>query len=329
MRIFTTLLAAIIGLILAVIVIGLPSAYIYFSVAQPDYDGEVLAGALVSEPVTVVRDEHAIPHIFAANMDDAYVALGYLHAQDRLVQMEMQRRAGQGRLSELAGSVALPADRVMRSLGFYELATQDYETGNPAAKRAVERYADGVNMFLAQRPDPTPPELHLVGLWNTSLTPHQPEPWKPADSVVWGKLMGLQLSGNMFSEIRRALLAEKLSAEEVAELTIFEEQNAEITLGAVETLKDSGIDWAGLEQSIPKLGPNRASNVWALSGSRTATGKPILANDPHLGLSAPILWYMVRIVTPELTITGATVPGVPFHLMGQNGEAAWGLTTAG
>ncbi|MBV6632758.1 MAG: penicillin acylase family protein [Alphaproteobacteria bacterium] len=329
MRIITGILAAFIGLILAIVVIGLPAAYIWFSTAQPDYDGDVLAGPLVSEPVTVVRDGYAIPHIFAANMDDAYVALGYLHAQDRLVQMEIQRRAGQGRLSELAGRLALPADRIMRSLGFYDLATQDFENGDPAAKNAVERYADGVNLFLAQNPDPTPPELHLIGLWNTSIAPHQPEPWKPADSVVWGKLIGLQLSGNMFGEIRRAMLADTLTPEQIAELTIFEEQDAEITLGSLRGLDDNGVDWARLEQAIPKLGPERASNVWALSGNRTATGRPILANDPHLGLSAPILWYLVRIVTPELTITGATVPGVPFHLMGQNGEAAWGLTTTG
>ena len=326
---FLTSILWFIAAILVLIVIAVPGIYVWLSLEKPKTDGEIMTGEVLEAPVRVVRDEYGIPHIFAESMDDAYVALGYVHAQDRLFQMEMQRRAGQGRLSELLGRLTLQVDRMMRTFDFYRNAKADYEQGSTAAKRAAQRYADGVNLYLTTSDDPPPVEFRLLGLMQGSIRPHEPEPWQPADSVVWGKLMGLQLSGNMYDEIMRALLATELSAEEIANLTLFDQSNGSITLSAVDYLKSTAIDWAGLDAAIPRLGPNRASNVWAIDGRHTASGKPILANDPHLGLAAPILWYLARIETPELTITGATAPGVPFHILGHNDEAAWGFTTTG
>ncbi|MEO0391931.1 MAG: penicillin acylase family protein [Pseudomonadota bacterium] len=317
------------AVLLVLLLLALPVTYWWLSQEEPTLSGDLALGDLIDAPVRVVWDEHAIPHIFAQSMDDAYVALGYLHAQDRLFQMEMQRRAGQGRLSEVLGRLPFQVDKMMRTLDFYTLAQDDFEQGSAPAKRAVERYADGVNHYLRHHDDPPPVEFRLIGLLNGSLTPHQPEPWQPADSVVWGKLMGLQLSGNLFDETQRALLAKHLSADEIRNLTVFDQQDGAITLSSLDHLRQATFDWAGLNNAVPRLGPDRASNVWAVDGRHTASGKPILANDPHLGLSAPILWYLVRIVTPELTITGATAPGVPFHLLGHNDQAAWGLTTTG
>jgi penicillin G amidase len=318
--------------LLALLALSLPLAWGWLYLEQPKLSDTIDSADKVREPVRVVRDRYGIPHIFAASMNDAYVALGYLHAQDRLFQMEMQRRAGQGRLSELFGRLTLRTDRMVRALELYRNAETDYAQGGADTKAALQHYADGVNLYLATNRDPAPLEFRVMSLMRGHLTAHRPEPWAPADSVVWGKLMGLQLSGNLYDEIRRALLAENLSAEEIANLTMFGGPEDFTSLAGMlksGLIDRSGFDWAGLDGALPRLGPNTASNVWAISGKRTASGKPILANDPHLGLEAPVLWYLVRIETPELNLTGVTVPGVPFVILGHNDKAAWGFTTTG
>lgn len=284
----------------------------------PAESGTVALDGL-SGPVRIYRDGHGVPTIFAQSDGDAYFALGWLHARDRLWQMEMQRRIGAGRLAELIGGAGLRFDKLMRTLGIYRLAEADVAALSPETQTALNRYAAGVNAWIDGHPGALPPEFSL--LWT------RPEPWRPADSLVWSKLMALQLSANYRDEILRAQVIARLGPERAR--TLFPD------LGALPPATLSALDRAApmltaLAQALPPpLGPRTASNEWVVGPSRTDTGAPILANDPHLGLSAPILWYLARIETPTLSVAGATVPGVPLTLLGQNRRIAWGFTTTG
>ncbi|HSK39366.1 MAG TPA: penicillin acylase family protein, partial [Arenibaculum sp.] len=318
-------------LVMAVIVptAALGGAWLWLRQGLPERD-ERYAVAGLDGQVEVLRDRHAIPHVFARSERDAHFALGWLHAQDRLLQMEMLRRIGTGRLAEVMGDAGLRSDRYMRTLGFHRQAEASYAVLSADTREALDAYARGVNAWLERRTGPLPLEFLLLR--------HEPEPWRPADSIVWGKLMALQLSTNANGELRRARLLQRLTPEQVADLDPAYPEDAPTTLaaspdGAPDGALDGaleGIDfdrWAG--SALPELGPAKASNEWVLSGERTSTGKPLLVNDPHLGLAAPILWYLARVETPGLSLTGATVPGVPFHVLGHNGRIAWGLTTTG
>jgi penicillin amidase len=331
------------GLLLAISLAG--TAFV-FERAMPGYSGIVALPGLSAE-ARVYRDRWGVPHIFAANKNDAARALGYIHASERLFQMDMQRRAGQGRLSEMAGPSMLGTDKYIRTLGLYRLSQSSFAALSPEVQSHLQAYADGVNAWLAAHESRLPPEFLLMGA--------VPERWTPADSVVWGKLMALRLSFNYRLEMLRARLAKHMTKERMEALfpdmpspiTIRPEKNPPLMSGdgakkaslrsedgvASRTVGDDAVYTASpasrpedLLDSLLGL-RDAASNEWVVSGQHTATGKPILANDPHLGLEAPILWYLARIVTPDMTLKGATVPGLPAVLLGQNDNIAWGLTT--
>ena len=257
---------------------------------------------------------------FRANLDHAARTLGYLHASERLYQMEMNRRAGQGRLAEVAGPDYLSVDRFIRTLGLYRLAQNSFAALSPWAQARLQAYSDGVNAFLDSHRNALPPEFLILG--------DAPEPWTPADLLVWGKLMALQLSGNYAMDALRARVAETLPAAEAAWLFPAPKPDWPITTAPV-----ARADHAESDRPLDRLGAllrlgHGASNEWIVAGSLTETGKPILANDPHLDLGAPILWYLARIVTPQGWVKGATVPGLPLVLIGQTDHIAWGLTTS-
>ena len=309
---------AIAALMVLVPALGAGGFLLWMREQMPAHSGTVTLPGL-DNPVEVLRDRNAVPHIFAATEKDAYFALGYVHAQDRLWQMETMRRSGAGRLSELVGTrfgdFALRLDRSMRTLGVYRRAEAIYDTLPPDVRTAFDAYAAGVNAYLETRAEALPIEFQLLR--------HTPEPWRPADSLVWGKLMALQLSGNSADELFRARALQKLTPEQVQDLFPTDPPGTPVTLAA----ELRGMDLTSALAALPNLGFNTASNEWALSGSRTTTGKPIIANDPHLGLDAPILRYLARIVTPAHSIAGGTVPGIPLHVLGHNTRVAWGFTT--
>ncbi len=289
---------------------------VWLKLSQPATHGEVSLAGLAA-PVDLVWDKNAVPHIFAGSLRDAYRTLGWVHARDRLWQMETQRRIGQGRLSELSGSLGLAFDKEMRVLGLYRLAEASYATLDPETRADLDAYAAGVNAYLAHPAAPLPIEFQLL---HTS-----PEPWRPADSLVWGRLMSLQLSGNYRDEALRAELVNAVPPDVFKILFPGAETPSPTTLGALDA-----IDWGRFAQNLPPaLGPSQASNEWVVDGTLTRGGKPLLANDPHLGLSAPILWYLARIVTPEGALAGVTFPGVPYTILGHSDAAAWGATTTG
>jgi len=273
----------------------------------------------IRSPVEIVRDEDGIVTIRAQNDVDAAFALGYVHAQDRLVQMEMMRRLVAGRLSEVLGSMTLSTDHNMRVLGLYRAAEQS-EAALPDDVRArLEAYTAGVNAYINGHTGSWPPEFAALF--------HRPEPWRVADSLAWGRIMALRLSGNFWSELLRYRLSQQLTPDELESLMPMGDgaQTASLSpeLPPAAPSEDSLL--AGLG-SILAPSPD-ASNSFAVSGSRTGTGAPILANDPHLGLESPIVWYLVRIETPDSVLVGATSPGGPFVIIGHNGHIAWTLTT--
>lgn len=306
-------------------------AWLYTSL--PKTAGTVEIAGLTA-PIEIVRDAKGVPHIFAASEADGWYALGYVHAQDRLWQMELMRRLGAGRLSEVVGPRALPSDRFMRVLGLNHAVEEQWHGFDAPTRAAVEAYAAGVNAWMEGRTGALPIEFLVFR--------HSPEPWQPTDSLLWAKLMGLRLSGNWRTELLRAKLLRSLPRERVAELWPPYPADGPLTVAGDLGQLDLGqldlgqIDLASLDldrlvaalppDTTPDLSPG-GSNAWAVAGSRTVSGKPLLANDPHLGFSAPILWYLARIETPDFAVAGATVAGVPFVVLGHNRHLAWGLTT--
>ncbi|OYQ18489.1 penicillin acylase family protein [Elstera cyanobacteriorum] len=307
--------------VLLVPVLALAALWFYLRTGLPEITGRVAVAGLQHE-VGIYRDSDGVPHIFARTAADGYRALGYVHAQDRLFQMDLMRRVASGRLAEAIGSMGLENDRFMRTLGLRALAARDFVDLSAETRAALIAYAEGVNSYLYQRKGALPPEY---------LVFPAPESWTPTDSLLWGKLMGMALSGNWRDEAVRA----RMRAQGMPQATV------DLLFGRVggqSQRSDAGDDlWRQVDPAMRKMlaglpplaEPRTASNAWAVAGSRTDSGKPLLASDPHLSLTAPSLWYLARIVTGDGTLVGATAPGVPFLVLGHNGRLAWGLTTTG
>lgn len=327
-------------ILLPVLVIGLPvvtilfGAYEWLSTSLPDTTGSIaLAG--IKAPVQILRDGNGVPHIFAQNDTDGEFALGFVHAQDRLWQMETMQRAASGHLAEVAGPQTYPLDLMIRTLGLEQLAETQLAELDPALRAQVEAYSAGVNAYIVHHRGVWPPEY--VGL---QISPRH---WRPVDSLLWGELMALQLSGNWRTEMIRAELAKSLTPAQIEQLwpAVPSAAPVQATERApnpqIGPRTEPQID-ADLERGLPLLSlaslfsafdGRGASNAWAVDGAHSATGKPLLANDPHLGLSLPILWYLATLETPTLHLAGATVPGVPSFILGHNDRIAWGMTTTG
>ena len=291
----------------AVVVAG---GYLWLRSSLPQTDGTITVPG-VNAAVIITRDAHGIPTIKAQSDADAAFGLGYVEAQDRLFQMDLMRRYGAGRLSEWFGGAAIDTDKSMRTLGLYRAAEAQYPLLSPELRAVFDAYAAGVNSYLATRSGALPLEYQTLQV--------AAEQWKPANSLVWGKLMDLRLTGNYRQELLRARLAQRLKPEDLAVLYPGYDPQAPMTLGA-----------NGFDKILPGLPPVLpASNEWVVDGKHTESGKPLLANDPHLGFATPGVWYLVRIVTPQETIAGVTSPGEPMIVLGHNTHIAWGFTTTG
>ena len=270
---------------------------------------------------TVVRDGHGIPHVFAAAENDAYFALGLLHAQDRLWQLEMNRRIVGGTLAEVLGPGALDTDRFLRTLGVRRNAERILGNLDSATRASLQAYADGVNAGIglaAREPWKLPPEFLVMGV--------RPGQWTPADSIGWSTMMAWDLSGNHATELLRFALSERLDAQRLAELFETDPPAQLPDLARLYEGLDRG-DVAALMQAIPPGNIDGiGSNNWVVDGRHTVSGKPLLANDPHLGLNSPALWYFAHLSAPGLDTIGATLPGLPTVVLGRNQRIAWGFT---
>ena len=294
-------------------------SYTALKTSLPQVEGTIqLKG--ISENVTIARDENGIPHISGENWHDVYFGIGFAHGQDRLWQLEMNRRIGSGRLAEIVGKPGLRTDRYFRTLGFRQKAEKAYSAMPQSEKDTLQAYADGINAFLKNRSGLLPPEFLILGV--------DPEPWTPVDTIVWGKMMWLSLSFNYRKELSRARLMTKLTAKQVAQLNPTYPGDSEIPLPDFrDLLKD-----LPLKQLTAYVGDEKpegyGSNNWVISGALTGSGKPLLANDPHLGLTTPSIWYLVRLHnrTENKNVVGVSFPGSPSVVLGRNDHYAWGFT---
>jgi len=281
----------------------------------------------LAHPVEITLDQVGIPRIEAASGEDAAAALGLLHARDRMFQMELMRRVGSGRVAELAGAAALPIDRMMRTLGIRRRAQAAYPILPVADRRLLDAYARGVNAEIAARGRFISPEFLLLG---------PPEPWTAVDSLLWGRLMALTLGGNWRTELARLAMSARMPLDR--QLALQPAATGALPPQASLTARpraDPGLARlaAELDRRLPRFPapftlPEEASDEWAVDGAHSATGAPLLAGDPHLALGFPAIWYLARITRPGVVLTGATAPGAPFLVIGQNGHIAWTFTSS-
>jgi penicillin amidase len=341
-------------------VLGL-AAYRFALRSLPVTDGTVRVTG-ISAPVEIIRDADGIPHIFGATRLDALYGLGYAHAQDRLWQMEFQRRIGNGRLSEIFGAATIPQDRFLRTVGFGRVARSAWNALAPDARQKIDAYVRGVNAFLdAHHGSALPPEFTLLGF--------EPEPWTGADVIVWSKMMAWDLSANYAFELLRRDLSARVGDARGAELlppypadglTILDGAAAieesgtgseaaavvpgrtpqPAAAGQVTAIEQPASEWtaafmAGLSDGHPVVRDllisgarteGVGSNNWVVDGTLTASGRPLLANDPHLGTNIPSLWYLAHISVGDFDLIGGTLPGTPAVAIGRNRHIAWGET---
>ncbi|MEO9820788.1 MAG: penicillin acylase family protein [Paracoccaceae bacterium] len=312
-------------------VLAVVLVYYFASRSLPEYDATLRMDG-ISAPVEIVRDNANVPHIFAERDEDVYFALGFAHAQDRLWQMTMLRRTAQGRLSELFGTATIDVDSFIRRLDIYALAVASVQAQSPQALTFLEAYAAGVNARIAQ----VNSEALGRGAPEMWVFNHAISPWRPADSLAVAKLMGLQLSGHLDDEIILARTSLALTdPKRVQDLLPDAPGPGIAALPEYASLVPDLPKFAkGSPREVHPLSPFRprgltgASNAWAASPSRSASGGTLLANDPHLGFSAPAIWYLARLELQTGGVIGGTIPGMPVVLTGRSSDLGWGLTTA-
>ena len=330
-RVFRLLLRLTTGLVVVVLA-ALFLAYYFGSRSLPDYSAERSVSGLIA-PIEIVRDTSNVPHIFGATDPDIYYGLGYAHAQDRFWQMTMLRRTAQGRLSELFGERTLSTDALMRRLDLYTLAGQSVADQDARTLAALEAYSAGVNAWLT--------EVNAGALGRGApemwLFNHPVAPWVPADSLAILKLMALQLSGQIEAEVLRARVSLALPDERVRDILPDAPGSGLAALPAYAMLMPGVEELRFAEGRRSELGPlspvsprplSGASNSWAAAPNRSATGSTILANDPHLGLTAPAIWYLARLELSSGGVIGGTIPGMPVILSGRSANLGWAITSS-
>ncbi|MDO9438877.1 MAG: penicillin acylase family protein [Hydrogenophaga sp.] len=330
----------------------------------PRMDGSLNVSGL-SAPVKVQRDASDVTHVLASRPRDAWMAIGYVHAQERGWQLEFNRRLMRGQLSEVLGESTLETDKLMRTLGIREASRRQFDNLPAEAKDALQAYSEGINAFFALTDQALSPEFLLLGI-NPREEALAGRYWDPVDSVGWALMMALDLGGNWGNEFARLSALETLDTKALwellppypgeppaatadlarlyRELGVYRGKVATTTSSAPVAPAANGV-LASVREQIGAdmlawangLGTNegKGSNNWVVNGSRTVSGMPLLANDPHLGLSAPAVWYFARLQAPDaegvkgMDVIGATLPGTPFVVLGRTEQAAWGFTNTG
>jgi len=308
--------------LLALVLLAGIALWLYARQTLPLTEGRLALQGPLAE-VRIERDEHGVPAIHAASRDDAFFGLGFVHAQDRLWQLETHKRIGGGRLAQAFGPAALDNDRFLRALGVRRAAAAQWALMQGEARSAVMAYTAGINAYLSQSMKARPPEFVVLGL--------TPEPWTPEDTMAWTIMMAWDLGANWNNELLRMRLALQLPVARIDELLPpYPGEQPLATADYAALFRDLKVDGKLGQQTQAAAPPSgvegAGSNNWVLSGARTASGQPLLANDPHLKLTTPALWYFARLHAPGFEVAGATMPGLPFVVLGQNRDIAWGFT---
>lgn len=344
----------ILGLLALLLVAAALTGALYAWRSFPVLDGELKAPGLKAA-VQVRRDASDVTHIEAQSLRDASFAVGWVHAQERSWQLEFNRRVMSGMLSEVFGPATLETDKLLRTLGIRQAAQAQWERASPEVKESLQAYADGINAFHASASQALPPEFHILRI--------RPGTWTPQDSMGWALMMALDLGGNWGNEFARLSLLQVLDTAQLWQLMppyAGEKPATAVDLAALyrglgvyrkdvppvqatppktvqrddgwrTAMAQSAVDW------VDQLGAvdGKGSNNWVIAGERTESGKPIVANDPHLALGAPAIWYFARIKVPAsasrpaLDVIGATLPGLPSVVLGRTAGVAWGFTNTG
>lgn len=322
-----------IRLVAAGIVLGLVAlllAYWILSRSLVDYSEDFTVRG-ISAPVEIVRNNDNVPHIFGATDRDVYFALGFAHAQDRLWQMTMLRRTAQGRLSEIFGAPTVRVDELMRRFDLYGLALQSVSAQDAETLAALEAYAAGVNAWIGE----VNTGARGRGAPEFFLFAPEISAWAPADSIAILKLMALQLTGSLQREVLRARVSLLLPEERLADILPDAPGQGVAVLPDYASLVPGVAPVAGpvnfalgAFSPVPDPAMAGASNAWAAMPGRSAAGGSLLANDPHLGLTAPTIWYLARLELQSGGVIGGTIPGVPAVIVGRSERLGWGLTTA-
>ncbi len=289
----------------------------------PTYNGEITAAGLHNS-VKIYRDKFGVPHIFAHDEYDLFFAQGYVHAQDRLWQMDVSRRAGEGRLSEILGTSTIKVDKMLKTVGFKRIAEQLEKQLHPKSREVLQAYSDGINEFIRTHKGKYPIEFDMLN--------YEPEEWKPAHSLMITRLMAWELNYSWRVDVVLGELVAKLGVEKASKVFPTYPENAPVIVDQsvnqkqLSALQNFVSVHNTFKQFFGTTGTHIGSNSWAIAPQKSASGKAMLANDTHLGLSLPAKWYEIHLSGGTVNVAGVSLPGTPLVILGHNQHIAWGFT---
>ncbi|MCL5029069.1 MAG: penicillin acylase family protein [Bacteroidetes bacterium] len=314
-----------IGIIISLLILLVVAGFIFYNMLTnsiPKYSGQINVPG-ISKSLKIYRDSMGVPYIIAGSDEDAAFALGYVHAEDRLFSMDLIRRAGEGKLSEIIGPKTVPFDKMFRTIGITETAKKILAQMDPVMLKILSAYSNGVNFYINQAKGKYPIEFDLLN--------YDPQPWKPLDCIVLGRMMAWELNISWWSDFAYIDLIQKFGYDKVKDIIPSYPENAPTIIPQeIKKLPHASNSFMKTDQAFRNFigwtGTHIGSNNWVVNGNLSATGKPIIVNDTHLAFSAPGRWYVAVIHTPKMKIAGFTLPGTPGIIIGENGNIAWALT---
>jgi penicillin amidase len=314
----TKVVAGVSFVLIVILISTIVLSYNFINKSLPQFEGEVRVQFLI-DSVRIYRDENGIPHIFAKNEHDLYFALGYVTAQDRLWQMDLSRRIASGRLSEIFGVQTLEIDKLFRTIGLLKTAQEIQKNLSEKSIEVLKSYSDGVNFFIKTHKDELPVEFKLLG--------YEPEEWTIIDCILITRLMAWQLNFSWWTEPVFSEILSRVGVEKFKRMIPEYPESAPVIIKKFLPPTGKFVD-ANLKfrEMFGMVAEGLGSNSWVVSGEKSETGKPILANDPHLPFSLPSIWYQVHLNDGQLDIAGVSIPGTPGIVIGRNNYIAWGLT---